>query len=87
MAEIPEHLRKRAEEARRKAEAKKAAEAGGADAPADAPAADAGSGESAGDSRIPAHLLERSKAAYQAGISAAREAAAGVDLELDADDS
>jgi menaquinol-cytochrome c reductase cytochrome b/c subunit len=61
MTEIPEHLRKRAEEAR-----KKAAAAKGADA-----AADAGGGAAAGDgapkseaaSRIPAHLLERSKAA------------------------
>jgi hypothetical protein len=64
MTEIPEHLRKRAEEARKKAEAKKA-EAGG-DAGADAPAPDAG-GEAApageSDSKIPAHLLERSKAA------------------------
>jgi len=75
MTEIPEHLRKRAEEARKKAEAKKAAEAGAAaDAPAaDAPAADAGaSGGDAADSRIPAHLLERSKAA-----KAAREAKQG----------
>ncbi len=56
MTEIPEHLRKRAEEARAKA----AAATGGDDAPAggtaDAPAA-------AVDPRIPAHLLERSKAA------------------------
>ncbi len=55
MTEIPEHLRKRAEEARAKA----AAEAGGAvpaGGAADAPAA-------AADPRIPAHLLERSKAA------------------------
>jgi menaquinol-cytochrome c reductase cytochrome b/c subunit len=69
MAEIPEHLRKRAEEARKKAEAKKAAEAGEAAAPA-APAADAGGSDAgasdAGDSRIPAHLLERSKAAKAA---------------------
>jgi hypothetical protein len=59
VTEIPEHLRKRAEEARQKAAASK---------PADAPAAsgggaDTGAGESAGDSRIPAHLLERAKAA------------------------
>ncbi|QYG94820.1 menaquinol-cytochrome c reductase cytochrome b subunit [Iamia sp. SCSIO 61187] len=60
MTEIPEHLRKRAEEARQKAAASK---------PADAPAASTGgadtgsAGESAGDSRIPAHLLERAKAA------------------------
>jgi menaquinol-cytochrome c reductase cytochrome b/c subunit len=59
MTEIPEHLRKRAEEAR-----KKAAAAKGGDAPA---AADAGGGAEAprseAASRIPAHLLERSKAA------------------------
>jgi menaquinol-cytochrome c reductase cytochrome b/c subunit len=74
MTEIPEHLRKRAEEARKKAEAAK-----GGGAPA-APTADpgggagtegaAGGGAGAGDtppseaaSRIPAHLLERSRAA------------------------
>jgi menaquinol-cytochrome c reductase cytochrome b/c subunit len=53
LTEIPEHLRKRAEEAR-----KKAAASTGGDAPAagDAPASEA-------ESKIPAHLLERSKAA------------------------
>jgi menaquinol-cytochrome c reductase cytochrome b/c subunit len=61
MTEIPDHLLKRAEEAKAKAAAKKAAAAGG-DAPAaDAPAAAA----DAGDSKIPAHLLERSKAAKE----------------------
>ena len=57
MTEIPEHLRKRAEEARAKAAA--------ADAPADAPAGgDAPAAPpSAAESKIPAHLLERSKAA------------------------
>src|SRR5581483_2363661 len=64
MTEIPEHLRKRAEEARKKA----AEKAGGDVAPAsDAPAAASGGDEggtpSEGESRIPAHLLERSKAA------------------------
>ena len=58
MTEIPEHLRKRAEEARAKAAAAK----GG-----DAPAAAEGGGEPAApseaESKIPAHLLERSKAA------------------------
>jgi hypothetical protein len=61
MTEIPEHLRKRAEAARAKAESEKAtsepaaAPAGGdAAASAEAPAA---------DPRIPAHLLERSRAA------------------------
>ena len=65
MTEIPEHLRKRAEAARQKA----AAEAPGG---ADAPAADAG-GEAAADSRIPAELLARSKAAK------ARASAGGAD--------
>jgi hypothetical protein len=65
MTEIPEHLRKRAEEARKKAAA---AKAGGADTPAAAETgrqADAPTSEAA--SRIPAHLLERSKAAKAGG--------------------
>jgi len=61
MTEIPEHLRKRAEEARKKAAAKAGGEGGDAPAAADAPAADAPKSEAA--SKIPAHLLERSKAA------------------------
>ena len=74
MTEIPEHLRKRAEEARKKAEA----ESGGGDAPA------ASSGEAAApgaaESRIPAHLLERSKAAKarsEGGDPTAESAAGG----------
>ncbi|HEX2577120.1 MAG TPA: menaquinol-cytochrome c reductase cytochrome b subunit [Aquihabitans sp.] len=57
MTEIPEHLRKRAEEARAKAAAAKAQP--------DAPAADAGgdAAPSEAESKIPAHLLERAKAA------------------------
>ena len=62
MTEIPEHLRKRAEEAR-----KKAAAAKGGDAPAGA--ADAGGAStpagSAAESKIPAHLLERAKKARE----------------------
>jgi hypothetical protein len=76
VTEIPEHLRKRAEEAR-----KKAAAAAGGDAPASADASQGPSGPPSGEqgpsgqqgaseappseaaSRIPAHLLERSKAA------------------------
>ena len=73
MTEIPEHLRKRAEEAKAKAAAK-----AGADAPADAsaaaPAAEAPAG--GGDSRIPAHLLERSKAAKAKKEGGATDAAA-----------
>jgi menaquinol-cytochrome c reductase cytochrome b/c subunit len=69
MTEIPEHLRKRAEEARRKAAA---AKAGGADTPA---ATETGGGaaeapKSEAASRIPAHLLERSKAAKAAKAGA-----------------
>lgn len=56
MTEIPEHLRKRAEEARKKAEAENAAagDAGGTEQTPE---------QTEAESRIPAHLLERSKAA------------------------
>ena len=57
MTEIPEHLLKRAQEAREKAAA---GEPAAAEPTASEPAA-----EPAGDSRIPAHLLERSRAAKQ----------------------
>ena len=56
MTEIPEHLRKRAEEARKKAEAASASSDAGGDAEQTPEQAEAAS-------RIPAHLLERSKAA------------------------
>jgi len=68
VTEIPEHLRKRAEEARAKAAAAKAEAAPPAEAaaPADAaPAAEAAAPSEAA-SRIPAHLLERSRAAKAA---------------------
>lgn len=61
MTEIPEHLRKRAEEAKAKAAAKKAEEAGGGVAAA----SDAPTGESEAESKIPAALLARSKAAKE----------------------
>jgi hypothetical protein len=61
MTEIPEHLLKRAQAARDKAAAESGAPADAAPAAA-APAAAAPSEEAASDSRIPAHLLERSKA-------------------------
>ncbi len=58
MTEIPEHLLKRAQAAREKAAADEAASA-----PAGGDAAAAGEGAAAeSDPRIPAHLLERSKA-------------------------
>jgi menaquinol-cytochrome c reductase cytochrome b/c subunit len=61
MTEIPEHLRKRAEAARQKAAEKKAADAGGEAAPTEgASDAEPASGDAG---KIPAHLLERSKAA------------------------
>ena len=65
MTEIPEHLRKRAEEARKKAEAKKGG--GEAAAPAEGTGAPASEGAAASESesRIPAHLLERSRAAKE----------------------
>lgn len=68
MTEIPEHLRKRAEEAR-----KKAAAAKGDDAPVDTGASGAGAAPSEAESKIPAHLLERAKKA--------REKASGGDTD------
>jgi menaquinol-cytochrome c reductase cytochrome b/c subunit len=73
MTEIPEHLLKRAQAARDKA----AAETPPAEAPpAETPAAEAPAGsEAAADPRIPAHLLERSRAAKAS--KAGGEAAGG----------
>ena len=72
MVEIPEHLRKRAEEARAKAEAAKAAAAG---APASA-GDGATEAQQQAESKIPPHLLERSKAARAQASGDAPEAAA-----------
>ena len=75
MTEIPEHLRKRAEEAKAKAAAKAAG-----DAPAETAAAPAAAEPAATDSRIPAHLLERSKSAKakkEGGAEAVAPVAAG----------
>jgi menaquinol-cytochrome c reductase cytochrome b/c subunit len=77
MAEIPDHLLKRAQEAREKAEASASESA----APAAAESAPEAPAESPGDSRIPAHLLERSRAAKQnagGGDSAAAAPGGGV---------
>jgi menaquinol-cytochrome c reductase cytochrome b/c subunit len=71
MTEIPEHLLKRAQAARDKAAETPAEPA--ADAAAPAPEAAAPSAE---ESRIPAHLLERSRAA-KANAGGAGDAAAG----------
>jgi menaquinol-cytochrome c reductase cytochrome b/c subunit len=75
MTEIPEHLRKRAEEARRKATAKSGGGEAAAPAGGDEPAAAAEAPTSEAASRIPAHLLERSRAA-KARVGA-EEAAGG----------
>jgi menaquinol-cytochrome c reductase cytochrome b/c subunit len=72
MTEIPEHLLKRAEAAKREGRL-----AGGARRIA-APAAEAAPAAGGGDSRIPAHLLERSKAAKaKKAAAASAEAPAG----------
>lgn len=70
MTEIPEHLLKRAAAARDKAK--------DSSAPAPEPAAAEAPAEAAGDSRIPAHLLERSKAAKAGKDAPAEEAGGGV---------
>ncbi len=90
MTEIPEHLRKRAAEARKKAEEADAAAGGGAPAEPPAPATptgDAGGdqpgGESGGggESRIPAHLLERSRGAKERAGAADAGGAGGAPSE------
>src|SRR4051812_3818336 len=70
MTEIPDHLLKRAEEAKAKAAAKKAQGAvPAAESAANegtTPSGDAGiESATGGDSKIPAHLLERSRAAKE----------------------
>ncbi|MDP2293578.1 MAG: menaquinol-cytochrome c reductase cytochrome b subunit [Actinomycetota bacterium] len=80
MTEIPEHLLKRAQAARDKAAAEAGASADAAPAAADTGAAAAD--EPAADPRIPAHLLERSKArkaqAEAGGAVAVQEKVASV---------
>jgi hypothetical protein len=70
MTEIPEHLRKRAAEARKKAEG-----GSGDDAAASGGGATESGGTSSGGSeaasKIPAHLLQRSKSAKQRGTAEA----------------
>ncbi len=69
MTEIPEHLLKRAAAARDKAKAEPVAEPAASAEPA---------AEAAGDSRIPAHLLQRSKAAKSAKDAPAAESGGAV---------
>ena len=75
MADVPEHLLKRAEEAKARAAAKKAAASGGPAPEAAAPAAPdseaaASYAEAEASGKIPAHLLARSAAAKAAKASA-----------------
>ncbi len=62
MTEIPEHLRKRAAEARKKAEGSSGDASSAADSGGEAAAS---SGDSGAASKIPEHLLQRSKSARQ----------------------
>src|SRR6478735_5023183 len=77
MTEVPEHLLKRAQAAKEKAAAQ-AGPAQDAAAPAEEPAASAPaaseSADAPSDSRIPAHLLERSRAAKSRKAGGAAEA-------------
>ena len=75
MAEIPEHLLKRAQAAREKAAASEPAAEPAAAAPSGGEAA--ASEPAPGDSRIPAHLLERSRAAKQKADGGGDAAASG----------
>jgi hypothetical protein len=70
VTEIPEHLRKRAEAARQKAEAE-------SEAKEEPPAAEASTAASEAESRIPAHLLERSRAAKAQAAGGGGASAAG----------
>lgn len=80
MTEIPEHLRKRAEEARAKAAAAKAEAEPAAEAAAPAAAAEAPSeASSEAASKIPAHLLERSRAAKSRAAGGGGDAGAGAE--------
>ncbi len=67
MVEIPEHLRRRAEEARAKAEAAKAAAAGAGQAGGESQS----EAQQQAASKIPPHLLERSRAARTAADAGA----------------
>jgi quinol---cytochrome c reductase cytochrome c subunit, bacillus type len=80
MTEIPEHLLRRAQAAREKAAADStASDASAASGPAESGSSDASpAAESAESSRIPAHLLERSRAARSRTEGAGDEGGGGV---------
>jgi len=78
MTEIPEHLLKRAQEAKERAAAAKGEATGAADAAAGAAsgAAEQTPEQAAAASKIPQHLLDRAKAARSSASGSAVEAAA-----------
>ena len=80
MAEVPEHLLKRAQEARERAEAQQGGGSGAAPESSGAESADAPAEEGSGGPKIPDHLLDRSKSARDQAASggAAPAAAAAV---------
>ena len=77
MTEIPEHLRKRAEEARAKAAAEKGEAAASETPTPEAPVGGDAAPTSEAASRIPAHLLERSRAAKARSEGGGEEASGG----------
>ncbi len=77
MAEVPEHLLKRAQEARERAEAQQGGGGEAAPEPTGAASSDAAAEAGSGGPKIPDHLLDRSKSAReQAGAEGAAPAAA-----------
>ena len=81
MAEVPEHLLKRAQEARERAEAQAGGGGEAAPEPAGAESSEPAAQEGSGGPKIPDHLLDRSKSAREqaaAGGGAAPAAAAAV---------
>ena len=79
MAEVPEHLLKRAQEARERAEAQQGGGGGAAPESSGAESAEAAGEGDSGGPKIPDHLLDRSKSARdQAAAGAAAPAAAAV---------
>ena len=69
MAEVPEHLLKRAQEARERAEAQQGGGGEAAPESSRADSADAAPDEGSGDPKIPDHLLDRSKSARDQAAS------------------
>ena len=69
MAEVPEHLLKRAQEARERAQAQQGGGGSAAPESSGAESSDASAQEAAGGPKIPDHLLDRSKSAREQAAS------------------